>query len=328
MRVLVLTSEWPTAEEPQRAMFVARQVDALRRHGVEVDVFPFRGSGKPLRYFRLAMQVRRLIRGGAYDLAHAQWGQSALLAFPRLLPVVVTFRGSDLEGIVGADGRYTRQGEVLRVASRWVARVADEVILVSASLARHINARPYTIIPSGLDLHRFRPMPRAEARNALGLPEQGFLVLFAASPRDPIKRIALAQEAVGLTRNRVRNADLVVASGVPFERIPLYMNACDALILTSMHEGSPNVVKEALACNLPVVSLDVGDVALRLDGLDGCFLCRDEAPAALAEALVNVARRGGRIDARHRVLDLSEDRMTGEVLTVYERAVRRWRADC
>jgi hypothetical protein len=178
MRVLMITCEWPTETEPQRAMFVKRQADALRAHGAAVDVYPFRGGGNPMRYLRHRGQVARRLRETRYDLVHAQWGQSALLALPKRLPLVVTFRGSDLVGFPGPSGRYSMQGRILRRASRMVARIADEVILVSDSLARYLPSRPYALIPSGLDLGLFRPMPRDEARRALGLHGESFLVLF------------------------------------------------------------------------------------------------------------------------------------------------------
>jgi glycosyltransferase involved in cell wall biosynthesis len=323
MHILTLSSEWPTEAEPMRARFIVRQVEALRAAGVNVDVFPFRGGGNPLRYARLSGEVRARIRGARYDLVHAQFGQSALLAIPKLLPLVVTYRGSDLEGIVGPDRRYTMQGKILSAASRMVARLADEIILVSDSLTRFVSRRDYTIIPSGIDLDAFSPMPRQEARRALGMDEQKFTILFAANPKEPIKQFWLAEEAVAIVRASLPGATLVVASGERFERIPLYMNACDALLLTSAHEGSPNVVKEALACNLPVVATRVGDVAQRLASIEGCHVCDQGDANALAAALLAVHTRNGRVDSRSSVLELDEANIARRVIEVYERALRR-----
>src|ERR1041385_7583999 len=101
MRVLMITSEWPTQEVPNSALFVAQQVKFLKQAGVVVDVFHFRGAKRPQNYVRAWWRVRQRLLRDQYDLVHAQWGQSALLALPTRLPIVVTFRGTDLEGLLG-----------------------------------------------------------------------------------------------------------------------------------------------------------------------------------------------------------------------------------
>ncbi len=316
----MLTSVWPTAEHPERAPFIVRQVKFLRQQGIDLDVFHVDGRKNPAQYFRAWQQVRRMV--DAYDLIHAQWAQAALSSLPRRLPLVVTFRGSDVEGIKDDRQRQTASGWLLQNIARTVARVADETILVAARLARLLPQREYHVIPSGLDLDLFRPAPRDEARAQLGLPLDRRLILFAASPKNPVKRFALAQAAVAKLDPRYR-AELIVASGVAPEKMPLYMNACDALLLTSAHEGSPNVVKEALACNLPVVSADVGDVAERIARIDGCALCESDDPHVFSNALSRVLDRGLRVDGCAAVRDLNESLLTKKVIAVYERALAR-----
>jgi len=318
----MLTSEWPTREAPSAGLFVARQVDFLRQAGVAVDVIHFRGARNASNYVRAWRIVHRRLAGARYDLVHAQWGQSALLALPSRVPLVITFRGADLEGIVGANGKYTLAGRVLAFVSKGVASRADRVIVVSERLARHIPDLPYEVIPSGLDLELFRPLAQAEARRQLGLPKDKHLVLFAASPARPVKRYNLAQAAVARLAESI-NAQLVVTNNVPHELMPIYMNACNVLLLTSSHEGSPNVVKEALACNLPVVSVNVGDVLERLAPVEGCIVCDDDRPATIAGALELVLRRGQRLDARRSVRDLAERVLTEKVLSAYRDAVSR-----
>ncbi|MBI5645290.1 MAG: glycosyltransferase [Ignavibacteriae bacterium] len=323
MRVLVVTSEWPTESEPQRARFVVRHIEALRALGVDIDVYSFRGGGNPLNYARIRKDVRSRIRNGGYDLVHAQWGQSALVTLPAPVPLVVTYRGSDLEGVVGRSGRYTTQGRVLRFVSMFVSRYADAIILVSNSLARHIPGRSFTLAPSGIDLAHFRPIAREEARTALRLPISDHLVLFAANPAEPIKQHWLAEKAMSRVRETFPHARLIIAHGVQYEQMPLYMNACDVLLLTSAHEGSPNVVKEALACDLPVVATDVGDVAFRVAGVDGCHVCPQKDAEALAAGLIDVLRRNARISGRAAVLDLDERLIAGRVLDVYTQVLQR-----
>lgn len=321
MHVLMLTSVWPTAERPELAPFVVRQVNFLRREGVSVDVFPVEGHMRPDAYLRAWRKVRTLLRRHPWDLVHAQWAQSALTCLPAGLPLVVTFRGSDVQGIPGKKRRRTLPGWVLQRVSRGVARVASEAIVVAQRMLDFLPRRNYHVIPSGIDLDLFKPYPREEACARLGLNPAGHHILFAAAPGNPVKRYSLARAAVDSLDPRY-GAQLVVASGVDPSLIPVYMNACDALLLTSSHEGSPNVVKEALACNLPVVSTDVGDVAERIRDVDGCALC-DCQPLALAGALAKVLDRGLRVSGREAVRSLDESLLTRKVIGVYESALRR-----
>jgi glycosyltransferase involved in cell wall biosynthesis len=242
------------------------------------------------------------------------------------LPLVITFRGNDLEGIVGKRGSRTVKGEIQRCISRVMAKRADEAIVVSDSLGKLLK-RDYHIIPSGLDLESFKPAPKGEARQQLGLPLSKPLILFAASTLDnPRKRYGLATEAVDMLKGSYE-AELVVANNVPHSEMPKYMNACDALLLTSVHEGSPNVVKEALACNLPVVSVDVGDVAERIGAVDGCFVCRDQSAHSIASALSKVLDERRRVNGTDAICQLSEEVTARKVIEVYKKAIRKGKSN-
>ena len=321
LRVLTVTNTWPTPGRPRTTVFIKRQVEFLRAAGVAVDVFYFDGERRPLRYVRAWLRLHVQLTRRHYDLVHAQFGQNGLIALPKRLPLVVTFRGSDLLGIIGRNGRNTWAGRLLQWISRRVARRADAVVVVAEPMKGHLpHGVEADVIPSGLDFDLLRLHPREEARRRLGLPLHRRLVLFAANPDVPRKRHGLARAAVALL-NRSLPAELVVAWGVPHADMPLYMSACDALVLTSVHEGSPNVVKEALACDLPVVSVSVGDVPERLRGIEGCELCADERPETIAAALERVLRRGGRIAGRVTVQHLDERLLAQRMIRIYQRAV-------
>jgi glycosyltransferase involved in cell wall biosynthesis len=322
IRVFMITCEWPSAELPHNVPFVVRQVEFLRRAGVEIDLFAFRGAKNPFNYARAWIVLQRKLRTNHYDLIHAQWGQSGFLATPRRLPLVVTFRGGEAEGIVGDNGKYTIGGYVLRAVSYWVAMRADELILVSSHMKEHLPSRPVHIIPSGLDFEKLPIIPQQEARQRLGLPLSKRLVLFASNPAEVRKRYALAQEVVARLDPEL-NAQLVTAWGVPHSEMPIYMNACDALIFTSMYEGSPNVVKEALACNLPVVSVATGDVQERLSGVQGCVVCPESDPDTLAQELGRILRMRQRVNGRVAVSDLEEGRLTQRVVAIYRECLSR-----
>lgn len=324
IRVLMITAGWPQPGQPQTTHFVKRQAEFLRRAGVEVDVFQFRGAKRLWNYMRAWRDVRPRLNPATVDVVHAQFGQSGILAIPKRLPLVVTLRGSDILGIVGPDGNYTLAGRVSQAVARFALRRADAVVVVSEHMKEYFKTdAPVTVLPSGLDFELFRTIPRDEARARLGWPLEKRLVLFAGNPDQPRKRYPLARAAVDLL-NRTLPVELVVAWGVRHTDIPLYMNACDAFVFTSMQEGSPNVVKEALACDLPVVSVPIGDTTERLRGIAGCELVADERPEAIAVALERVLQRGGRVAGRVAVAHLAEEAITGQLIEVYRGAIARF----
>ena len=318
MRVLMITSEWPRVPwgTPQ---FIARQAAFLRAAGVEVEVFAFQGEGNPLNYAVAWYQARRRLTREHFDLVHAQFGQCALLALPKRMPLVITYRGDDLQGILdNRHGHMTLAGRLLRRFSRWAAHHADAVIVVSEHMQRYLqNGTPMHVVPSGIDFELFRPQPRVGARDRLGLPQGERLVLFVGNPELARKRYGLASRAVALLP-AAPPTRLIVGWHVPHVQMPDYMAACDALVFTSAQEGSPNAVKEALACDLPVVSVAVGDVAERLRGVAGCELCADDRPETIAAALGRVLERGGRVAGRAAVGHLDERLVTERVIRIYQ----------
>ena len=322
IRVLMITSEWPKPGVNVTSHFIKRQADFLAAAGVEVTVFPFRGRKNPFNYLGNWVRLRAQLRRGGYDLVHAQFGQSGLLALPKRLPLVVTFRGSDLLGTVSEKtGRHRKIGALHQFLSRLVATQADAVVVVAEHMKRYLPPSIDShVIPSGLDLQLFRPTDKRIARNQLGLPEDERLVLFVGRPSQGRKRFHLAEQALEIL-NRSLPARLIVGWRVPHTDIPLYMSGCDVLVFTSMQEGSPNVVKEALACNLPIVSVPVGDVESRLKGVEGCELCANDDPETIAAALKRVLARGRRTTGRETVLALDEKITTEQVINIYQAAL-------
>jgi teichuronic acid biosynthesis glycosyltransferase TuaC len=317
----MVTSEWPTAERPYHAPYLKRQVDFLRRAGVDVDVFAFRGARKPMNYLRARRRLHAQLSANRYDLVHAQFGQSALLVWPRRIPLVVTFHGCDLQGVKRPDGRMSASGLILQRLCRAIGRRAEAVIVVSDRMRQFLPPSIQApVIPTGIDFDTVPRITTAEARRQLGLPLDERLVLFVGNPNEPVKRHHLAAEAVALLEHTLKSR-LIVGWGMQPSEILLLMTACDVLVVSSIQEGSPGVVKEALACNLPVVSVDVGDVPLRLAGVEGCEVCADDSPATIAAALERVLRRGTRIDGRDRVRDLDERVLASRVIAIYQSIV-------
>jgi len=238
-------------------------------------------------------------------------------------PVIITFHGSDLQGIRDTKGRVTLAGHILKWVSRFVAQRADEVIIVSEHMQRYLPSRAYHVIPAGIDTQLFRPLDQDEARRQLGLPLAKHIVLFVGDPQRPEKRYWLAEAVMDQIRSRLPSAQLVVASGVPHSKMPLYMNASDALLVTSSSEGSPVAVREALACNLPVVSVDVGDLRYRIGAVSGCVLCENDQPQTIAQALETVLRRKERIAGQDILSEMDEGLLIHKVIGVYRQALSK-----
>jgi teichuronic acid biosynthesis glycosyltransferase TuaC len=234
-------------------------------------------------------------------------------------PIVVYFRGSDLLGSPAEPParRFTIYLGVL--ASRRAARLAAAVVVDSenlrAALPEAARSKAW-IVPSGIDLDQFRPLDRARCREELGWSLDSKQVLFTASPRRPEKRFTLAEAAVERLRRGGHEVDLRVLDGVAHADVATWMNASDAVLLTSTHEGSPNAIKEALACNVPVVSVDVGDVSERLAAVPGCYLAMP-TPADLAQKLELVLVSGERVRGRESLSELSLPRMAARLVEIY-----------
>ena len=324
IRVLMVTSEWPEPGVNVTSHFIKRQADFLAAAGIAVTVFPFKGRKNPFNYLKNWVRLQAKLRRERYDLVHAQFGQSGLLALPKRLPLVVTFRGSDLLGTVSDKTRRHRKISALhQFLSRLVASHADAVIVVAEHMKRHLPASiDAHVIPSGLDLQLFKPTETPVARDQLGLPAEDKLILFVGRTNHGRKRGWLAEQALEIL-NKSMPATLIVAWRVPNTDIPLYMSACDVLVFTSMQEGSPNVVKEALACNIPIVSVPVGDVETRLAGVENCELCDDDDPKTIAAALNRVLNKGRRTNGRETVLALDENKTTEQVIKLYESVLTR-----
>lgn len=295
------------------APFFEQQVAALARRGVDTTTLAVdgqrrvtddhEGSRSPLDY---AQFYGRVLRASTtqYDVVHANYGLTAPMALGQpSRPVVLSLWGSDLLGGVGR-------------LSRRCARRADAVVVMSREMADQLAVDCH-VVPHGIDLELFRPIPRRAARELVGWRDDARQVLFPYAARRPVKDYPRARRVVERTGDRLDGElRLQTLHDVAHERMPLYYNAADTLLLTSKREGSPNSVKEAMACALPVVATDVGDVRERLAGVEPAHVCRSDE--ALVDGLVDVLERGGRSNGRDAVASLGLDRMAERIESVYE----------
>ncbi|MBU6399998.1 MAG: glycosyltransferase [Verrucomicrobia bacterium] len=333
MRILAVTNIYPSTSFPARGVFVAEQIKGLRAIGLDVRVlFVDRRQEGFRAYYRLGDKLGPAVAEFDPAVIHVMYGgvmADQIARHHHARPIVVTFHGSDLlgENLSGWTRKLVSRYGVH--CSRRAARLADGVVVVARHLlaALHGAATPnkVRVVPCGIDLERFKPADGLAAKRRLGWHPDCFHVLFASSNGDPVKRPWLASAAVARLYHPDRPCALHYLAGIPNEQVPTWLNAGDALLLTSLHEGSPTVVKEALACGLPVVSVEVGDVAERLAGIDGCFLAQPD-PADLADKLDVVRRRGRRLDCRPRLAELSLEHVAGRLNECYAEIANQSRA--
>jgi glycosyltransferase involved in cell wall biosynthesis len=303
VRALVVTNMYPSDGQPQRGSFVFDQVQALqRRSDVEVEVFSF--DAGLANYPRAAAQLRRLRRRrGPFDIVHAHFGLTAWPALAaRLGPVVVTLHGNDL--FHPRSRLITRAALPLTALPAAVSRAFSELVPGAA------RARRVAILPCGIDLERFRPIDRSEARRRLGLDPGRPCLLFPHDPRRPLKRFDRAQEAA-------REVRLLTLGRVAPAEVPYWHNAANAVLIPSQEEGFGLAVLEASACNVPALATPVGIHPLALDGIAGS-LCAPFDGAAWRAALAPLLDASDpRVDGRARASLFSADRMAARVVAAW-----------
>lgn len=326
MRVLVVTNMFLSGN----GNWVAEQVRSLQAEGLEVDVIFFDTKRTRLFYAMTLPKIINAMQSRKYDIVHTHHTYTMLqLEIARKLtrthvPVVLTNHEAEI-----LDGqRRTRTYHPtshLRHSlgvKRFAANRADFVIFVARQLAS-VLAFPgrHEVIPCGVDLEKFRPLDRGECRRRLGVREDAMVIFFPANPRNARKGFSLARQAYAIVRNRIPQALMVTGGDISADEMPYYYNAGDVVLQTSLCEASPTIVKEALACEIPVISTDAGDTSEVLDGLAHCAICPEDAEAIAGQILAHYGRRpvGGRELLRRKQLALEQ--VARRITAVYERTL-------
>jgi glycosyltransferase involved in cell wall biosynthesis len=301
MRALVVTNMWPSASEPQLGSFVRDQVTALQAlEGVDVEVFAF----PPGRYLRAARELHRRYRRERFDVVHAHFGLTAWPALAvRGAPHAVTLHGTDV--------RHPRSRRITHAA---LGRM-DLVAAVSADLAREVpgagGSRRVAVLPCGVDVDRFVPIPRAEARARLGLDPDGPYLLLPADPARPGKRADRARLVAG------GGARLLSLGRVHPLEVPLWVNAANAVLVPSDSEGFGLAVLEALACDVPVLATPVGIHPVALDGVAGTLCAPFDLEVWQAALQPHLQAADPRVKGRARAELWSARRMAQRVLAAW-----------
>ena len=317
----MVTSEWPDKNNPQAAPFVRSQYKKLLEKNIDVDLVHLRGDRNIIHYFKNYLLIKRIIRNNSYDLLHAQWGQTALvlLFFPQ--PLIITYRGDDVEGIIGINGKKVIASHILKLIGKFVSIFASHIIVVSEHMIAKLGTKKkYTVIPSGINFNKIPDITKDQAREELQIPKNKIIFLFPNNVNVIRKNYQLVKTAFDLLPNEVKaKSEIKFATGLEHNELLKYMIAADFLLFTSIHEGSPNVVKEAIACNLPVISVDVADVKMRIGKIPGCFICSSYDPIQFSET-ISLALKFNYENyfSRSSVLELDENLLVQKLIEIYK----------
>jgi len=300
MKILIVASH----NKGRYAPFIVEQVDSLLSAGVQCEFFGIHGKGF-WGYLRNYLLFLKEVRRCNPDVIHAHYGLSGVFAnLQRRIPVITTYHGTDINN-----------NKVVRL-SRLAIMLSHHNIFVSQKNIDKVRVKnKYSLIPCGVDLSIFHSIPKNDACSYFGWDSTVKRVLFAGSFNNDIKNPSLAKASVAL----LPNVELIEMKGYSRNEISKLMNACDTLLMTSHSEGSPQVIKEALACGCPIVSVDVGDVAELTQGLKNCFIV-GYASKEIADALSLAIDSERNLDGRQRLIDrgLDNTQIASALIKIYQ----------
>ena len=301
MKILIVCSR----NSGKIAPFIQEQGDALSQLGVEIAYFPIEGKGL-CGYLKNKKRLLSKINEFMPDLIHAHYGLSGLLAnLQRKIPVITTYHGSDINN-----------AKILPLSRLNMILSVHNIFVSEKNRLKSNQTRNQSLIPCGVDINLFKPQDKSKARKILDLNEDKIYILFAGAFANSVKNSALAKSAVSL----LNDVCLIELQGYSREEVALLINAVDVVLLTSFTEGSPQIIKEAMACNCPIVSVPVGDIENVISGTAGCFISTYK-PTDIADKLKQALEYEKRTDGRERILSLGLDReaVAKQILSVYKK---------
>lgn len=300
----------------KQSNLVLAQGDSLSNEGIKIFNFPIIGKGA-IGYISNIRKIKRAIEKNQIDIVHAHYGYCGLISFfaKKKAKLVVSLMGSDLIGDIGGTIISRSFDKSIGLITKIFARYFfDSTIVKSESMLDYLfRGKKYYVIPNGIDFSTFYPIDKKEARKELNIVTEVQIVLFAADPNRVEKNYSLAQKAISILNNN--NIQLLTIHGLSQKELNLYYNASDVCLLTSLYEGSPNVIKENLACNRVIVSQNVGDVERNFKEVNNCFLTSYD-PHDVAEK-ISLALTKKESNGRVRISHLNSEIIAKKIIDIY-----------
>lgn len=309
-KILIVTNMYPHEGKPYHGIFVKEQVDAIRDLApyLEIDVMLIKGYINSFNYLKAIFNLRKLVNKKDYALIHAHYGLSGLVSkFQWKIPTVCTFHGSDILYVTWQS-----------LISRIIAPLVSHNIAVSESIKAKLPTNKVSVIPCGVDFDFFKSMKKIDARKKLGLDLEKQYLIFPGDPKRVIKNYPLFKKVLKLTRRNF-NADEIILSDLDRKAVKYALNASNVVVITSHSEASNIVIKESLACNIPVVSVNVGDAMKILKNLNGCYVTH-KSPNELYKAVVKVFNTCNEsYSFRDQIKHLSQKIIAKRIINLYQK---------
>ena len=292
--------------------FVQSQFKSLKEKGLDMILFPVVGHGIKA-HLRAAHNLRIVIRKEKPNIVHAHYsicGYVAALSTLFLKPKVV----------VSILGSFPKKKLKLRVVRFFIKHIWDRTLVKSQRTADQLELN-LPVIPNGVNLNQFHVMDYLEARETCHFANNKKYIIWCSHPSRPEKRYSLAQEAVSL----LQDDDVILYPVYDHihDDVVRYMCAADALLLTSVSEGSPNVIKEAMACNCPIVSTDVGDVRWITNNVEGTYVADHDDPESISICIQKALAFNNRTQGRDEIV-----RKGLSTECIAERIIELYRTEC
>lgn len=291
--------------------FIKSQGESLKKEGIEIDYFTIIGKSKK-GYFKNIFLLRDYLKKNRYDIIHAHYGLVGLVCVLTLtkIPIILSIMGSDAYGSFDKKGKRILSSYIIMFLTQIAIIFATQIIVKSKNILAVVPYKKKThVIPNGVNFELFQPTDKEINKNT---------VLFLANKSEPNKNFALVMKAMGL----IDKLDVELLNPYPIlhNEISFYLNRSSVFVLTSYNEGSPNVIKEAMACNIPIVSTNVGDVKEVFGCTEGCYITsfeEEDVADKIKMALDFGKRTNGRISIQH----LDERIIAKKIVNLYKKVL-------
>ena len=304
---------------------IKSQGESLKQLGIDLNYFLIKGKGFK-GYIKNIFKLNSYLSKSSYEIIHVHYGLSGIVAHlaRHREKLVVSLMGNDLIGSINSKGRYSLFGYLEVMLNKFYLRKYDFIITKSQNLKDKIRYKCQNeIIPNGVDLTKFRDLGKRKVTELLHIKDDKRNIIFVSNPKRKEKNYELAKDAFNLLNDK--NIELITVHSIGQEKLNLYYSAADLLIMTSYHEGSPNVIKEAMACNCPIVSTDVGDVKWVIGSTEGCFIASFEPEdiATKIKMALDFSEKVGRTKGRERIINLGldSDTIAKKIISVYKKVL-------
>ena len=329
MKILQVTNTYPTGKLPVYGIFIKEQIDSLKDIGINCDLYFINGreNGK-LEYLRAYQNLKKIIND--YDIIHAHHFLTALvvLALKPKGKVIVTFLSDGIKEFIYPNN-YLFNNLVKQPLYKYILRHSDARIFKKSLPSKLKNDKYSFYLPNGVNLDLFSPIDKSEAKQKLGLDNNKNYILFASliDINRPEKRYDIFSNTIIILKEQYSdfNIEELTIVNVPRHLVPYYFNAASLHLLTSDFEGSPNSVKESLACNTPVVSRNVGNVSDLLSGLNKSLISNDSNPHVLADLVIKSLKNTAPEDSRSTLIKKKLDMrsIATELGNIYETLINK-----